>query len=145
MKQGRTAPHPEHSMAATSLEALGAARTVALTTFRRDGRAVTTPVWSALVEGRLYVGTPGGTGKVKRLRNNPAVRMAPCNTSGSRILGDWREGRARRVEDHAVGQAYLVALRRKYGWQYTLIMFLYRLRGLLRDRALYEIELTPSA
>jgi uncharacterized protein len=132
-------------MAATTLETLGTARTVALTTFRRDGRAVSTPVWSAIMEGRLYVGTPGSTGKVKRLRNNPAVRMAPCNASGSRILGDWREGRARRVEDEAARQAYVAALRRKYGLQYTLIMFVYRLRGLLRKQVLYEIELTPPA
>jgi hypothetical protein len=49
------------------------------------------------------------------------------------------------VADESTRQAFIAALRRKYGWQYRLVMLLYRLRGAYRHRAVYEIELTPAA
>ncbi|HKI97940.1 MAG TPA: PPOX class F420-dependent oxidoreductase [bacterium] len=123
-----------------SLDPLGAARYLALTTFRRDGRDVTTPVWPVGMNGRLYVGTTRNTGKFKRLRHNDHVRFAPCNANGSRILGEWHEGRAHVVEDAALRRDYLRALRRKYTWAYYLIMLIYRLRGLYPQRVVLEIE-----
>ena len=63
---------------------LGNARYVSLATFRRDGRAVETPVWFAPHQGRLYVFSEATAGKVKRLRNDPRARVAPCNVSGRR-------------------------------------------------------------
>ena len=128
-------------MGASNAASLGEVRYLALTTFRRDGRPVVTPVWPATVNGHLYVGTTNETGKVKRLRANPRVRVAPCNANGSRILGDWQEGSARRIEDPALGQAFLAALQRKYGWQFLLVRLIYRMRGVYRNRSLYEIEL----
>lgn len=55
---------------------LGRERYVSLATFRRDGRAVPTPVWVAEHAGRLYVFTEGTAGKVKRLRNDPRDRKS---------------------------------------------------------------------
>jgi uncharacterized protein len=116
---------------------------IALTTYRRDGRPVTTPVWSAARRGRLYVVTPENTGKARRVRVTARVRFAPCNMSGSRILGEWQEGTGRIVEDEALRGEALAALQRKYGWQLFLAMLIYRLRGLHRGRVV--LELTPSA
>jgi PPOX class probable F420-dependent enzyme len=132
-------------MGASTAASLGEARYLALTTFRRDGRAVTTPIWPAALHGRLYFGTTRDTGKVRRLRANPRVRVAPCNANASRMLGDWQDGAARHVADESTRQAFVSALRSKYGWQYRLVMLLYRLRGAYRHRAVYEIELTPAA
>ena len=119
-------------------------RYIALATYRRDGRAVTTPVWAVPIEGKLYVGTTKTTGKAKRLRATERVRFAPCNMSGRRILGEWREGTGRIVEDEARRAEALAALQRKYGWQLSLALLIYRLRGIYRDRVVLELTLSPG-
>ena len=61
---------------------LSRARFVSLTTFRKTGVAVSTPVWIAMDGADLLVTTPSGSGKLKRLRNNPSVEMRPCSRMG---------------------------------------------------------------
>jgi uncharacterized protein len=121
----------------------GDPRYIALTTYRRDGRAVTTPVWMADVAGKIYVFTARSTGKARRVRATGRVRFAPCSMNGRRILGAWREGTGRIVEDEALHDKALAALQRKYGWQLSIALLLYRLRGLSREHVL--LELTPAA
>jgi uncharacterized protein len=120
----------------------GDTRYIALTTYRRDGRPVTTPVWAAPLKGNLYVVTARSTGKVRRLRATDRVRFAPSNMNGRRILGAWHEGSGRVVEDEQRRGEALAALRRKYGWQMSLAMLINRLRGLDRERVV--LELTPA-
>ena len=55
---------------------------VLVATYRRDGRAVATPVWAAHDGERLVFRTEGDTAKVRRIRNNPRVRVAPCTVRG---------------------------------------------------------------
>jgi uncharacterized protein len=120
----------------------GDTRYIALTTYRRDGRPVTTPVWAAPLNGNLYVVTARSTGKVRRLQATDRVRFAPSNMNGRRILGAWHEGSGRVVEDEQRRGEALAALRRKYGWQMSLAMLINRLRGLDRERVV--LELTPA-
>ena len=71
-----------------------------LVTFRRTGEPVPTPVWFGQHDGRLYVESLADAGKVKRLRHNRCVRVAPCTVRGNpkgpfadgvgRILGTAR-------------------------------------------------------
>jgi PPOX class probable F420-dependent enzyme len=63
-----------------------------LATFRRNGTAVETPVWFAILGGKLYVVTDGTSAKVKRIRATQRVRFAACNVWG-RVSGDWIDGR----------------------------------------------------
>jgi len=57
---------------------------VLLTTFRRNGDAVATPVWIVgLPNGAAGFSTEVDSGKVKRIRNNPAVTLQPCGLRGS--------------------------------------------------------------
>jgi PPOX class probable F420-dependent enzyme len=81
-------------------------RYIALTTYRRDGRAVTTPVWAVSLDGMIYVFTASSTGKAKRVRATGRVRFAPCSMNGRGILGAWREGTGRvvHVVDHREAQ-----------------------------------------
>jgi hypothetical protein len=65
-----------------------------LTTFRKSGEPVPTPVWFGLADGKAYFRTEAAVGKVKRIRNNPRVRVAPCTLRG-RPLGPPAEGLAR--------------------------------------------------
>ena len=64
-------------------------------TYKRDGIGVPTPVWFGLDdEGRLYFRTGANVAKVKRIRNNPRVLVAPCSVRG-KPLGPSIEGTAR--------------------------------------------------
>jgi PPOX class probable F420-dependent enzyme len=71
-------------MAATTaaLDVLGASKYVLVTTFRRDGTPVATPVWAARDGDGLVVWTVRDSGKVKRIRRNPKVAVAPCTVRG---------------------------------------------------------------
>ena len=89
---------------------------LSLETFKKSGESVRTPIWFVadprvgLDSGaaRLYIYTIGDTGKVKRIRNNPRVRIAPCDMRG-KILGEWVEARAEIVtgEEAARGMGLL--------------------------------------
>ena len=63
--------------------ALGDERFVSLTTFRRTGEPVSTPVWVVRDGDELLVTTPDDSGKVKRLRHTARVELRPCSRSGS--------------------------------------------------------------
>jgi hypothetical protein len=67
---------------------------VSLATLRKSGIAVYTPVWFGEDGGKLYVMTRSDSGKYKRIRNNPEVRVAPCTMRG-KITGPEFGARAR--------------------------------------------------
>jgi PPOX class probable F420-dependent enzyme len=114
-----------------------------LATFRRNGRAVETPVWFAARNGKLYVFSEARAGKMKRLRNDVSVRLAACNVRG-RVHGDWIEGTGRRVDDPESVAAAYDALLAKYGWLMRLTNFISRLAGRIEGRAIIEIDLAPQ-
>ncbi|MCC5578581.1 PPOX class F420-dependent oxidoreductase [Microtetraspora sp. AC03309] len=66
----------------TSVERLGAEQYVSVVTFRRDGTPVATPVWVTRDGDALVVWTANDSGKVKRIRRNPDVTVAPCDMRG---------------------------------------------------------------
>jgi uncharacterized protein len=121
----------------------GDSRYIALITYRRDGRPVTTPVWSAPLHDKLYVITAKSTGKARRVRATGRVTFAPSTMNGGRILGEWQEGTGRIVEDEPRRSEALAALQRKYGWQLSVATLISRLRGSYQDRVM--LELTPAA
>ncbi len=69
-------------------------RYVSLTTYRRSGVAVPTPVWAAPDGGDLVVWTRADSGKVKRLRHTSRVTVAPCDVRGN-LQGEAVEAQAR--------------------------------------------------
>jgi PPOX class probable F420-dependent enzyme len=69
-------------------------RYMALVTFRRNGDRVSTPVWFAESLGKVYVMTRSDSGKMKRIRNNPKIEIAPCTMRG-KPLGKFLPGIAR--------------------------------------------------
>jgi len=111
----------------TTFEALRKFQYASLTTYRKSGVGVPTPVWFALENGKIYGTTQIQAGKIKRIRNNPRVSLAPCTVSGG-ILGDSIEGMARELPAAERGKAE-AALRKKYGLQYILLTTMMKLRG----------------
>ena len=112
---------------------------MSVTTFRKTGKPVATPVWFAEEKGRIYVYTAPDSGKVKRLRNNPRVQLAPCTALG-RALGPAVEARARILAAGETNRAR-DALLGKYGWQARLGMFFSRFRR--RKKSAY-LEIIPA-
>ncbi len=104
-------------------------RYVSLTTFRKTGKAVATPVWCAGNADRIYVWTNASSGKVKRLRNNRSVTLAPCTYNG-RVLGPETSAQAEIMKglpnEEAIADESLLA---KYGWQWRLGRFFSRTFG----------------
>jgi hypothetical protein len=74
---------------------LSSSRTALLTTYRRGGEAVATPLSIAVANGRAYFVTAGDSGKAQRLAHTDRVILAPC-TVGGKVTGEAVEGRARR-------------------------------------------------
>ncbi len=115
------------SPAQSVLESLKRQQFISLSTLRKSGVAVVTPVWFALVDGKIYGTTQPQTGKVKRIRNNPQVTFAPCTYNG-KILGETAAGKARILAPEEFAKAD-GALKRKYGLQYMLLVGMMKLRG----------------
>lgn len=67
---------------AVMLEPFIRQRTIRLTTYRRDGTPVGTPVSIAVDGDHAYIRTYDRAGKAKRLRNNPNVEIAPSTMRG---------------------------------------------------------------
>jgi len=113
---------------------------VSLATFRRSGAEVRTPIWFAMIDQRLWMMTAGDSGKVKRLRNDPRVRVAPSDARGV-MRGPWREATARIADDPREIAAAHAGLRAKYGWQMTMLDLFSRLSGRIRRRVWLEVAL----
>jgi uncharacterized protein len=96
---------------------------ISLTTFRKTGVGVSTPVWFGEEGDKLYVMTRSDMGKAKRIRNNPRVRVAPCTVRG-RVTGPEFEASARILPPEAHAQARQ-AINRKY-WAARLPLIWYR-------------------
>jgi len=118
--------------------ALESERYVSLATFRRDGRMVATPVWAAPAGGHLYVFSAGDAGKVKRLRNSPQARLAPCTFRGE-VTGEWVDAEAVLVDDPAEIATALTAFRRKYGLVMLLTDAGAKLSGRFHRRAYIRV------
>ena len=103
---------------------------LSLETFKKSGESVRTPIWFAanprvgIDSGatKLYIYTIGDTGKVKRIRNNPRVRIAPCDMRG-KILDEWVDARAEIVtgEEAALGMRLLN--KKYFPWKQVLGFF----------------------
>ncbi|HEV2579388.1 MAG TPA: PPOX class F420-dependent oxidoreductase [Ktedonobacteraceae bacterium] len=117
---------------------LGREQCIALTTFRKSGQAVTTPVWFAQRLGTIYVETHGDAGKLKRLRHTNRVTLAPCTYSG-KVTGAVSTGKARILTEPEKCTAASTALAKKYGFMRPLFHFVRNAQRLLQRKAKVEV------
>lgn len=96
-----------------TLDALARAKYLSLTTLRRDGTAVATPVWLVRQGETLLVTTQASSGKVRRIRNNPQVLLAPCDARG-RLKGEQVSGTAT-LQDPQQTERTTELIRKRYG------------------------------
>lgn len=117
-----------------ALTALAAHKYIRLTTFRRDGTPVPTPVWLVGDGDHLLVITDASTGKVKRIRHTPRVLVAPSDARGRVRAGATDvEAVAEIVTDPAEVRRLTDLVKARYGLGYRVAMFVQKLRGMSLD------------
>jgi uncharacterized protein len=115
-----------------------------LETFKKGGQGVKTPVWFAAEpslkldsqDAKLYVYTIGVSGKVKRIRNNPLVNVAPCDMRGG-LQGEWVPARAE-ILAGTEAQHGMQLLNKKYAPWKQLLDFFAKFRK--RERTVFLIR-----
>jgi PPOX class probable F420-dependent enzyme len=103
------------------LKELDRAKYLSLTTYRKDGTGVATPVWFAVEGDELYVWTRSDSWKVKRLRRDDRVTVTPCDVRGRVAEGAPSAEGTARLLDEADLKKVRRALSRKYTWQFWLV------------------------
>ena len=127
---GDTPPLPPVAIVDTmSFDALDRAKYVSLTTFKRDGSPVASPVWLAGRGGTYVIMTADDSWKVKRLRNDPRVEVAPSNGSGKVEPGAPEFSGMARLLDEADSIAAIDRVRAKYGFMAIVIDLWHKLKS----------------
>lgn len=98
-----------------------------LETYRKNNQPVKTPVWFVIHNSLIHVITRKDTGKVKRLQNNPTVKIALCTFTG-KITGEWHSGTAT-FSSPQDSQIALDLRREKYGFAERIARFVSRKKG----------------
>jgi PPOX class probable F420-dependent enzyme len=96
-----------------TVEELAGAKYLSLTTYKKDGTPVATPLWAVRDDDAVALWTVTGTWKVKRIRRNPEVTLTPCDLRG-RLLGEPVPGRAEIMSPEDTDRVRDL-IRRKYG------------------------------
>jgi len=117
------------------IESLRLSRTALLTTFRRNGVAVTTQIEIHAVGDRAYFYTWSTTGKVKRISNNPHVILTPCSLRG-KVNGQTVEGIARPLEGNEAARVQAIIGGRLQRWLWKL----YNKHPRHAEQLLYEVS-----
>ena len=116
-----------------SLEALFPGRFLSITSFKRDGGGVATPVWSVSDGTRLFAFTDLHSPKIWRIRRNPRVLVASCRPGG-KLRGEWVPARAEVLTAPADLERVRSLLLTRYKISYRVVMLFYRLGRRLRGK-----------
>ena len=94
-------------------------------TYKKNGQAVSTPVWFISKDNRIYFRTSNKSGKFKRIKNNDNVKFALCNFRG-KIIGEWHNGLAKIDPDS--NRLIFSKISEKYGIFAHVLNLLYKIK-----------------
>jgi uncharacterized protein len=120
----------QHTSQHPNYETLRNESYISLITLKRSGEEVPTAIWFAADNGAFYAYTNASAGKVKRIRNNPKVKVAPCTMSG-KLTGPAVDATASILSDSEAARVQSL-LNRKYTWKKKLFEAIEKLPVLLR-------------
>lgn len=98
---------------------------ISLETYRRNGEPVRRPVWFLEEKGTIYVHTDDSTGKVKQIKRNPKVRIAPSHFRG-KPKADYIDAQAELITNPDTVMEYRRRIYKKYGLAGTVTTFFQR-------------------
>jgi hypothetical protein len=113
-------------MSEDRLSRLSKFKYIDIETYRKNGAGVRTPIWFVVYQGLIYFRTDDKSGKVKRIRNNPHVRIAPCDIRGN-VKGNWSDGNVNFAGSAESSIVYSM-IDKKYGFVATLIRIFNKIR-----------------
>ncbi len=114
---------------------LAAEKYILLTTFRRDGTPVSTPVWLVPLDGGAYgFWTSSGSGKAKRLAHTDRVTVQPCDARGRVRAGSTALGATARLVSGREFEEIHKRIVAKYGFTTKITKIVGTLIGLLRGK-----------
>lgn len=113
-------------MSEDKLSRLSKFKYINIETFRKNGTGVRTPIWFVVYQGLIYFRTDAKSGKVKRIRNNPHVRIAPCDIRGN-VNENWSDGNVNFAGSAESSIVYSM-IDKKYGFVATLIRIFNKIR-----------------
>jgi PPOX class probable F420-dependent enzyme len=114
---------------------------LSLETYRKNGETIKSPMWFAQDNDALYLWTMADTSKVKRIRNNPNVNIAPCKRMGE-VTGEWMTAHAT-IDDSPIMVAQVEAmLLKKIGLFFRIFRFIDAIRDRQKNSHRICIKLT---
>jgi PPOX class probable F420-dependent enzyme len=113
-------------MSEDKLSQLSKFKYINIETYRKNGLGVRTPIWFIILDGLIYFRTDAKSGKVKRIRNNPDVRIAPCDIRGN-VTGNWLDGKTYFANSEESSTVHSM-INKKYGFMTTLIRIFNKIR-----------------
>jgi PPOX class probable F420-dependent enzyme len=123
---------------------------ILLTTYRRDGTPVSTPVWVVPLDGgKLGLWTSSGSGKAKRLAHTDRVTMKPCDARGKVKDGAVEVGGTATVVTGPEYEAISAKVKAKYGFMTSITKLLGAIGGLVKGKRVpygdCGVVITPTA
>jgi uncharacterized protein len=123
---------------------LGDEKFVSLTTFKRNGDAIASPMWIVRDGDRLSVWTPAEASKVKRVRRDPRVRLTACGRTGKVKAGrPTLDGTAEVINDPASVARTESLVKRKYGVEFRVVTLIETIAARGRKPRVV-LRITPS-
>lgn len=117
-----------------AISEISTSKCISLTTFKRDGTKISTPIWFNVIGEKIYVTTEPRAWKVKRIANNPNVEFAVCTQRG-KVTGQTFGGTARILPPVELA-AVIAAKKRRYATFRLIHLF-------KKDQV--AVEITPNA
>jgi len=121
------------AIAQSNFDLLNGHTLINLTTFRKNGNPVSTPVTFTRLDGKLYIITGKTSWKIKRLQRNTDVQLTPCDFNG-KALGDMMTAKARIIPD---SEGKKLRSRIKFPVPAPLMFFFNRIRDLRQGGSVY--------
>jgi PPOX class probable F420-dependent enzyme len=119
---------------AANLDALFPGRYLSVTSFKRDGTGVATPLWFVSDGSRLFALTDAHSAKVRRIRRDPQVLVAPCRANGRLLRSEPLAGHAEVMTATEDLERVQKLLMDRYKISYRIVMFFYRVGRRLRGQ-----------
>jgi uncharacterized protein len=108
------------------LSQLSESKYINIETYKKNGIGIRTPVWFIIYQGLIYFRTDKKSGKVKRLKNNPHVKIAPCDIRGN-VKKEWLDGEVRFANSEESSIVYAM-IGKKYGIKAKLVRIVNKMR-----------------
>jgi PPOX class probable F420-dependent enzyme len=122
---------------------------LALTTYKRDGTPITTPVWAAAIDGgKIGFWTSSGSGKAKRLAHTSKVIVQPCNNRGTIKPGSTPSDATAELVTGPQLEEIRTRIKAKYGFMCHITKFLAKVGGMIKRKQIpygdRGVVITPS-